>query len=132
MRRFAWILLAACLSVLAGACSGISDPSKNTIQDFMGTLEPLAGKDHEFDVNRSGEYTATITALAPDPGAAFNIHLGQFVNGLCTPILGQERIAALNRLALNSTIQKGHYCIRLYDLGIITRTQTYTLRVSHP
>jgi hypothetical protein len=133
MRSFASILVAS-LSVLALACSGISDPSKNTTTDFGPiTIAPFEGKVHEFDVNRrNGEYTATIIALSPTQNAALQIFLGKVVDSLCTPILGQVGVARLNQIALNSTITSGHYCIQVFDQGAIATPQTYTLRVSHP
>lgn len=133
LRPFLLIALVAALPAFWAACSGINDPSKNVNVDFTGTLEQNEGDVFEFDVNKgNGEYTAQLTALAPDPSSGFSIYLGQVVNGLCTPILGQQGTARLNQIALNSTIQKGHYCIQLFDLGFIPRAQTYTLHVSHP
>ena len=127
------IALIASLSLSVAACSGINDPSKNTVVDFSGTLEQFEGDVFEFDVNKSnGEYWVQLTALAPDTSTGFSIYLGQVVNGLCTPILGQQGSARLNQRALSSTIQKGHYCIQLFDAGFIPRAQTYTIRVSHP
>jgi len=133
MRPLASIALASLLFLTAASCSGINDPSKNTVVNFEDTIDPLEGNVYEFDVTtNNGEYSVQLTALSPDSSAGLSIYLGQVVSGLCTPILGQQGTARLNLLALNSPIQKGHYCIQLFDLGVITRTQTYTLRVSHP
>jgi hypothetical protein len=131
------ILCVSCLAaLLASACSGVSDPSKNTNQDFTATVGPGEGRVHEFD-SKTGEYSATIIALSPDTKAVFGIYLGQVVNGLCTRIAGQINVAKLNVTALSGAINKDHYCMQVYDPGLeggvtLPGAETYTLRVSHP
>jgi hypothetical protein len=129
------------LALLAGlalsGCSGIADPGHNTNTDFMATIDPGAsgaptGNVHVFHVSRNGEYSAILTALAPTSTTALNVYLGQNVNGLCVQILGQGGIAQLNKEVLRGVINKGDYCIQVFDFGFIPSTQTYTLRVSHP
>jgi hypothetical protein len=141
MQDFVRIVGAVCVAgLLASACSGISDPSNNTTEDFPGTVGPLAGpgRVHVFE-SKQGEYTAKIIALSPTATTVLAVFLGQDAgDGNCTRIIGQAGLATLNSTGLSGTIQKGHYCIQVYDpaseLGSapLTADQTYTLRVSHP
>ena len=128
---------AAALALLCGltaaACGGIADPSDNVQVDFTGTVEPLGGRVHEFDVTpKQGEYSARITALAPTQSALLSIHLGSVINGACVAYVNHIGVAVFNRDALSGQINKGHYCIQVYDQGSLTVAHTYTLHVSHP
>src|ERR1044072_7748092 len=61
---------AAALALAAAAfftisCGGIVDPSKNQMQEFSGTVTPQGFTSHSFSVNKTGEISVKITALAP-------------------------------------------------------------------
>ena len=121
MRRLPSLLLTFMACGFAAGCSGISDPSKNTTQDFTATLQPFGGQVHSFDVSqKNGEYSATLIAVSPTQNSIFRIFLGQDVRyGNCSPIV-TPTLALLNRVALSGTITKGNYCIQVYDQGAIT------------
>ncbi len=134
MRYVTSVIFAVTLTLVSAACGGISDPSKNTNQDFTDTIRPGETTFHvyEFDVKKTGEYSVTITAMAPDIGTVLTMYLGQIVNSVCTAIV-QPNLAVINRVALGGAIQQGHYCIAVYDSqGTVTKPETYTIRVSHP
>ena len=58
MRYATSAILVVTLTLLSAACGGVSDPSKNTVQEFMGTIGPGEARLHEFDVTkRNGEYS---------------------------------------------------------------------------
>lgn len=123
---------AVCLLALTGC--GISSPSNNMVENFSGSVAPGGSASHNFSVTRSGgEIQVTITALGPSPSAFMGVAVGQPVTGGCSPLLGYvNNTALLNRQALGGPIDKGTYCVAIYDPGTLTATQTYTLRVSHP
>ncbi len=133
MRYVPSAIVAATLIFLSTACGGVSDPSSNSVQDFMATISPGEVRTHEFDVSkRNGEYSVTITAMTPDPATVLTMYLGQIANSACTAV-SQPTFAVLNRIALSGFVQQGHYCIAVYDSqGLVTRPETYTLHVSHP
>src|SRR5262245_50114106 len=95
MRTFSSVAFAVVLALALAAC-GINDPSENTNDDFTATLQPMGGNVHEFNVKDSGEFTVKLTALAPDSKLGLSFFVGQTVNGLCTPILGQQGVLALS------------------------------------
>ena len=133
MRHLVAALLALVVALAATACGGIADPSDNRDEDFFGEIGPFEGDVFEFDVSeKQGEYSAKIIAQQPTQSALFNIHLGTVVNGLCQPYIGHTSVTVINRVALSGPINKGHYCIQVYDQGSLTVAHTYTLRVSHP
>jgi hypothetical protein len=118
--------------VLAGACS-VSNPSSNVTDTFSGTVTPGGTKDvYLFTVSKSGgEYSIKLTALAPDSGATLGVSYGSLSGSDCLTIQ-QTGLAALNKTALSGTINKGNYCLAVFDNGLNQRAESYTITVSHP
>src|SRR5690349_12643692 len=116
---------AAALALIAIACGGVVDPSKNVTDTFSGTI-PVQGTapGHPFSTSKTGEYTVKVTVLAQSPSG-----------GTCSgqlPILQQNSFGTLNTPVLTGAIIPGNYCVFLFDIGAFTQPQTYTLTVSHP
>lgn len=130
-------VLAACAAaVLLSACD-LSSPSKNTITPISGTLQPgqpNTGNAHQFKVSKNGELLVTLTSVAPSPssGGSLGVALGQFANGGCALLAGYIASGVVNRAIQFYQIQKGDYCIFVYDPGVITVQTTYTGNISHP
>ena len=132
------VCTAALLSVCVVACNGIVDPSKNVTDTFTGTI-PVQGTTtpgHPFSTSKTGEFTIKVTALSPNPSSLFGTVLAQGTSdGLCVgnlPIIQQNSFSALNAPALGGSIIPGKYCVFLFDIGVFTVAQTYTVTVSHP
>jgi hypothetical protein len=130
--RAAFLSVLVCVLGLSGAGCGIFGPTKNKNSDFSDTLQVGEGHIFQFQAGRSGEVTATITALS-NQNAILRIWIGQLVGESCLPIFGMDAFAAvLNRTAINAPIQKGTYCLQVNDAGGLTAPVDYTVRVSHP
>jgi hypothetical protein len=130
-------LAAAILVALSAlACGGPTDPSKNTVESFTGTVNPTETKIHQFNVANTGEISVTLTAFTP--GNAFiGVGYGQFGGGSCA--LVQSNTATntnVGRTVLSGQILvKGSYCLAVFDLTNIaplTVPENYTFEVSHP
>ena len=124
----------AVLSLLAAGC-GISAPSSNVVDVFMGTLEVNGFVIHTFGVGKDGgEVNIKITSISPDSGATVGMLYGQFTGGTnnCNPIT--QAVATQGRTAITNRIAKGDYCLAIFDPGggLIVRAETYTVEVSHP
>ena len=131
---------AALLILLAvSACGGPTDPSKNTIETFSGSVQPFStGPVHSFNVPNTGEITVSVTAISP--GNTFlGVGYGQLSGNNCGLI--QQNVASsanLGRTVLSgSIIIKGQYCVVVFDpVGLtgsaLTVPQNYTVSVSHP
>jgi hypothetical protein len=115
---------------LAG-CSGVVDPSKNQVENFSGTLNLLAQVDHNFNVEKNGEVQVRLTSITPNSAAILGVGLGQPAGSTCG-IYSVNNIAGVGRDAFGSSIQKGSWCVRVFDNGTLTAPQNYTLQVSHP
>lgn len=119
--------------LLAGACKGITTPSSNQSRQFSGTLDPRGNKSHTFDVSKTGEFTAKLTAWAPNSqiqaGLAWTLASNDTT---CTTGLQQNNFVILNGQGIFSQITSGKYCIIIFDPGTLTGTQNYTITISFP
>jgi hypothetical protein len=123
---------AVSLAAMLSACGGISSPSQNTVDTFTGTVTPGNADTHLFNVSKNGEVFVTITALAPD-NIVVGVLIGQQTSGGCAPLLGYtNNFAQRGAQALGGGIDKGSYCVAVFDSGGVTQATTYSLRVSHP
>jgi hypothetical protein len=132
MRVPAAALLAAA-GLVTISCGGITDPSKNQVETFPGTLAVGGIAQHPFTASKTGEISVKITALAPSSNTVVGLWWVQATNdGTCTQNTYQQTVAHLNVPAIAGPIVAGKYCIIVYDVGTFTAPQTYTLSVSHP
>jgi hypothetical protein len=126
--RLAALVLAA---VLAAGCGGVIDPSQNEVEDFPGTIEPLGGVSHQFNVDETGEFDIRITALN-NADALLHLAYGPQSGG-CNRAIQAESYKRLNEFGFAGFIQPGSYCVYMFDdLGQLRAASPYTLRVSHP
>ena len=126
---FATMLAVACLTT--AGCGGITDPSKNTTENFSGTLAVGGSAVHQFSSDK-GEISIKVSALAPTSSApVFLIWTQSASDGSCAGIL-QQQFAQLNVPAISGVVIEGRYCIVIQDAGTFTVPQTYTIAVSHP
>jgi hypothetical protein len=127
------------LGLVASACGGPTDPSKNTVDTFPGSVQPFSvGPVHPFNVPNLGEITVSVTAISP--GNTFlGVLYGQASGSGCAAI--QQNVASssnLGRTVLSGQIIiKGNYCVQVFDpvnlVGTpLTVAQNYTVQVSHP
>jgi hypothetical protein len=131
--RGAVVVAVAFASLLAAACKGITTPSNNQSKQFSGTLDPRGAKNHTFDVSRTGEFTAKLTAWGPNSqilaGMAWTLASN---DGACTTGLQQNNFVILNAQAIFGQISSGKYCVIIFDPGTLTATQNYTITISYP
>jgi hypothetical protein len=131
---------ALALAFVLSACGGVGGPSENRTETFSGTLDVggTGRTTHLFSANKNGEFFATLTALSPDATAYVGILAGQQIGGGCQQIFGYGRynndFAQVNVQALSGPLDKGNYCLIVYDSGYsrLSGPQTYTVRVSYP
>ena len=125
-------LALAAAGLFSISCGGIVDPSKNQMETFTGTVNPQGFNPHPFSVNKTGEISIKITALAPLTNVPLGVIWAQAASdGSCVSVI-QSAVGNLNLPAISGQIFSGNYCVLVYDLGILTEPETYTVVVSHP
>jgi hypothetical protein len=128
LRRGATALAFA--GLVAAGCGGVTDPSKNRVENFSMVLDPGDRECIPITINNGGEYSVKITALSPTPTATLG--MGWYQGGNCEfRIL--ENYASLNVPALSgAVIQKGAYSVGVFDALGLPAAQNVTISVSHP
>ncbi len=118
---------------MTASCGGVIDPSKNTVTPFSGTLAPGAQVDHRFTVDKNGEVIVTMTSVAPTPSnGSIGVGLAQAVSTGCSPLSGYISSGVVNRQVQFGLLNKGQYCVLIFDPGILTGSVSYAGTVSHP
>jgi hypothetical protein len=132
MSAHQFILSASLALLFLTGCGGLTDPSKNKIDRFTDVVpNDGQGPVHPFTASKTGELSLKLTALSPTPSAVVGIVYGQPTGGGCGYLTSND-IVGLNRETFQFQIQKGSYCIQVYDSGYLTVAQNYTVEVSHP
>src|SRR5262245_4534716 len=94
------VVAAGVVAVLSGACGGITTPSSNQTEQFSGTLQAKGANTHNFNVSKTGEFTAKLTAWAPNTqifaGLALTLANG---DGSCTVARQQNNFVLVNAQA---------------------------------
>ncbi|OLC50349.1 MAG: hypothetical protein AUH43_05275 [Acidobacteria bacterium 13_1_40CM_65_14] len=128
---FAPAFVLAVAGLLTISCGGVTSPSQNQQETFSGTLEIGGARAFPVTISNTGEFSVKITALAPTATAFVGTRWGQGSN--CELALQQNNFSTLNSPALvGAVFQKGNYCVAIFDVGVLTVAQTFTLVVSHP
>jgi hypothetical protein len=121
-------------ALLVTGCGGLTDPSKNQVDPFTGTV-PVGGNGpvHLFNVSKTGELSVRLTALSPTATTVVSVIYGQAVSGACAALSENDFVGLNTGDTFQGQIQKGSYCIQVADPYIrLTVAQTYTITVSHP
>lgn len=118
---------------MASACGGIIDPSKNTVEPFTGTLQVGGTNTHNYSQDRNGEVEVTVTSVTPSPvNGTIGLALGQVLSGSCNPLAGYVATGVVNRKVQFGILNKGSYCLVVFDPGVLTVAVAYAVNVSHP
>ncbi len=135
--------IALWLAVMS-ACGGSSNSTSTTptvtsgpqTELFEGTLTPNGSAFYSFTVQSTGDadvMLASVTATTA-PGSSSNVVLGL---GLGMP-LGTDCTVTTSVLTfpalqspLVSNLTAGTYCVRVYDVGNLTNTVNFAIRIVH-
>jgi hypothetical protein len=124
----------AVAGLLAG-CSSVIDPSKNQVEQFSG-LVPVGGAlVKNYSWSKQGEIEVTMTSVTPTPtNGPLAMYLGQpDGSGNCLLIGGYGPTSAIvNRTVQFGVLQKGNYCLQVYDPGVLTVAANVGGNFSHP
>jgi hypothetical protein len=127
------LTVAAVASLLAG-CSSVIDPSKNQVEQFSGVV-PVGGTlTKNFSWSNNGEVQTTMTSVTPTPtNGPLNMYVGLVDSGgNCSPLNGYLAQAIVNRTVQWGVLNKGNYCLGIYDPGVLTVAANVAGNFSHP
>jgi hypothetical protein len=131
---FRRILTAVFCASLLSACSGVIDPSKNKVENFSGTLGVAGGAVFPYSWDKNGEIEVTMTSVTPTPtNGPIAMYLGQEDNSNnCFQLAGYSAQAIVNRKVQFGVLNKGKYCLGIFDPGVLTVPVNFSGTFSHP
>jgi hypothetical protein len=102
-----------------------------TTEQFSGDLNRNGATSHSFTVTGTGSVTSTLTTVAPDSTISIGMALGTWNGTSCQVIIANDR-AVQGITVTGATSGVGSLCVRMYDIGQLTTTVSYTVTVVHP
>ncbi len=106
-------------------------PGVATTESFSGSISVNGATTYQFSATSRGSVTATLTTVGPDSTIVIGVALGTW-NGTSCQVLLANDAAAQGATVLGSVSGVGVLCLRVYDVGKLTATATYTVDVTHP
>ncbi len=143
MRSFiarAFVLPAAALAFLAVGCSGELDdfpttPDPVIVTDtFSGSINVNGAATHNVFTGATGVVTARIESLGDNPPAKIGFALGTLGTGgtVCSLVLVNDNAVVTSEVTGTVSTLAGSLCVRVYDVGALTESVSYTVTVTHP
>jgi hypothetical protein len=130
--------LAVSVAVLAAGCSGeianfptTPDPVIVT-ETFTGTINVNGAATHPVFTGATGTVTATITSLGDNAPAKIGFSMGTLAGATCTVVLHNDNAVVTTVLSGTVSTLNGSLCVRVYDVGALTESVSYTFTVTHP
>jgi len=135
------ILLLGLLGLFTAACGGDntttpSTPAGATTEVFSGTLAPQASAFYSFTVTAAGQVSITLASLvAVQPGPAQNTVMGLGVgqpSGTDCAVTNSVTTGPGLTAQLVNSLPAATYCARISDVGALTGSVDFAVRIVHP
>jgi hypothetical protein len=139
MRAFKFLVLVLPLAVAVGSCSGEIDnipttPDPVTVTEtFSGTININGAASHTFFTTATGTVTATLTSLGENPPAQVGLSMGTLSGqtSTCVIVLANDKAVVTSVVTGTVTSLSGSLCVRIYDVGSLTASVPYEIKVEH-
>jgi len=105
-------------------------PSVSITETYTGTVAVNGAATFSFGVTAAGAVTATYKSMSPASGAAMGLALGIWNGASCSIVIANDN-AILNSTVIGQASAAGTLCVRAYDIGKLTGTQTVELSITH-
>lgn len=107
------------------------DPVEVT-ETFTGTLTINGAQTHNVFTTATGVVTATLTSLGEEAPEKVGISLGTLAGATCTVVLHNDNAVVTSYLSGTVSTLAGSLCVRIFDVGALTKPVDYAITVSHP
>ncbi len=105
-------------------------PATSVTESFTGSVSINGAATFNFTATASGSVTATLRSIAPTTNAVLGLGLGVWNGTGCQVVLANDAATA-SATVTGATTAAGKLCVRVYDVGKLTATQTVTVNVTH-
>lgn len=132
-------LAVAVLAATAAACDdpGPTTPSEPTTvaatftETFTGVLARNGALTFPFASTAAGTATATLASVLPDNTVPIGFAMGTWNGTSCQSIISNDNATQFSQI-VGTVGSAGPLCLRVYDIGRVASTATFTLTVVHP
>lgn len=105
-------------------------PATSVTESFTGSVSVNGAATFNFAANAAGSVTATLQSISPTTTAVLGLGLGVWNGTGCQVVLANDAATA-NITVSGATTAAGNLCVRVYDVGKLTATQTIEIKVTH-
>ncbi len=137
MRAFKFVALALPLLLTAAACDSAIDnipltPDPVTVTEtFSGSVNINGAATHSFFTTATGAVTATLISLGENPPEQVGFSLGTLAGSTCSIVLANDKAIVTSVIVGAVTTLQGSLCVRIYDVGSLTQSVPYEIKVEH-
>ena len=137
MRAFKLVAVVLPLLLAVSACESEIDnipttPDPVTVTEtFSGSININGAATHTFFTTATGAVTATLTSLGDNPPAQVGFSVGTFAGANCSLIITNDKAVVTTVVTGVVTTLGGSLCVRIYDVGSLTESVPYEIRVEH-
>lgn len=124
------MLAAGCDSTTTPTNSDTSVQPVSITETFQGTVAVNGAATFSFGVNAVGTVTATYKSISPTSGATMGLALGIWNGASCGIVIANDN-AIINSTVIGNASAAGTLCVRAYDVGRLSATQTVELSITH-
>lgn len=114
----------------AASVASTTTPTVTITETFTGSVGAKGAVTFPFAVSAAGTVTAAYSAISPNSSQVLGLALGTWSGTSCGVIIANDAATA-NVTVAGATTAAGNLCVRVYDVGKVTETQTFTLLVTH-
>jgi hypothetical protein len=137
-RKLVTTLFAVAVPALGAAGCGVDPvdftpapaPSVQISEGFSGTVSVGGGATFNFAALGAGNVTAGLKTITPASNAVLGLALGTWNGSACQIIIANDA-ANTTLIITGATTAAGNLCVRAYDVGKLTATQTVEITVTH-
>ena len=125
------------LTLVAAACTTFDTPTASTPATppdpsvFAGILVRGGWASRDFTATAAGTTAITLTSVTPDVVIGVGIGIPRPDGGGCNLHVSMET-AAGSTPQVSAVTGTGKYCVRVYDVGQVEESVTFSLRVTQP
>jgi hypothetical protein len=121
---------AGCGSTTTATTTTTTAPSVSITETYDGTVSVNGAATFSFGVVGAGAVTATYKSMSPAADATMGLALGIWNGATCQVIIANDN-AIVNSTVIGQASAAGNLCVRAYDIGKLTGTQTVELSITH-
>jgi len=137
MRSFKFVVLVLPVVLAVAGCDSEIDnipttPDPVTVTEtFTGSLNINGAATHTFFSTATGAVSATLISMGDTPPAQVGFSLGTFAGSSCSLTITNDKAVVTSVVGGVVTTLGGSLCVRIYDVGSLTESVPYEIRVDH-